>query len=360
MCHTCSFRRIPSVRRSWVFRDDEAEPPVVYLTPADLPVAVTLFDGDGDGEPAIESLSLRRIAWRGLKQDRVAMVGGCVLLLIVLIAAFSSQLNQLYGQQPSTFHSSLISPDGSVPLGSFGGISARHWLGVEPINGRDILARLIAGSRTSLLISGTATLISLLLGTISGVVAGYYGGLVDALMTFLYDVLLTVPMLLLALALVEILAQAPSFLGLSGEDLSVALVIFLLGFGGFPYIGRIVRGQVLSLRQKEFIEAARCLGASDVRIIVREVMPNLMGPLLVVTTLSVPNYILSESALAYLGIGVRPPTSSWGGMLSRAQDFYMADPLYLILPGATLFLTVLAFNLFGDGVRDALDPKSTQ
>lgn len=330
----------------------------MYLVPAEAPVAVTPLDGDG--EPAIESLSLWRIAWRRLKQDRVAMVGGCVLLLMVLVATFSSQLNQLYGQQPSTFHSSLISPDAGVPLGSFGGISARHWLGVEPINGRDLLARLIAGSRTSLAISGIATLMSLLLGTVSGVVAGYYGGVVDAVMTFVYDVLLTVPSLLLALALVEILAQARGFLGLSGESLSVALVIFLLGFGGFPYIGRIVRGQVLSLRQKEFIEAARSLGASDMRIISRELMPNLIGPLLVLASLSIPNYILSESALAYLGIGVQPPTSSWGGMLSRAQDFYLADPMYLFLPGATLFLTVLAFNLFGDGVRDALDPKSTQ
>ncbi len=341
-----------------MFPGREAEPPVVHLMVADLPTTAASFESDD--EPAIEGLSLRRIAWRRLKKDRVAMAGGCVLLLIVLTAAFCPQLNQLYGQDPNTFHSSLTNPDASVPLGSFGGISGRHWLGVEPVNGRDILARLIAGSRTSLVISGTATLISLLLGTISGVAAGYYGGVADAIMTFVYDILLTVPSLLLALALVEILAQAPSFLGLSGESLSVALVIFLLGFGGFPYIGRIVRGQVLSLRQKEFIEAARCLGASDVRIIVREVMPNVVGTLLVVTTLSIPNYILSESALAYLGVGVRPPTSSWGGMLSRAQDFYMADPLYLILPGATLFLTVLTFNLFGDGVRDALDPKSTQ
>lgn len=333
---------------------------MVYLTPEDPEVAVAAFDDGVDEEPAIEGLSLRRIAWRRLKKDRVAMVGGCVLLLIVLTAVFSSQLNHLYGQEPSTFHSTLANPDTNLPLGSFGGISARHWLGVEPTNGRDILARLIAGSRTSLVISGTSMLITLLLGTITGVIAGYYGGAVDALMTFLYDVLLTVPSLLLALALVSVLAQSPSFLGLSGEDLSVALVIFIIGFGGFPYLGRLVRGQVLSLRRKEFIEAARSLGAGDVRIISQELMPNLMGQLLVFTSLTIPSYILAESALAYLGIGVRPPTSSWGGMLSRAQDYYMADPMYLLCPGVALFLTVLAFNLFGDGLRDAFDPKSTQ
>ena len=156
------------------------------------------------------------------------------------------------------------------------------------------------------------------------------------------------------------LSQSPEFLGLSGENLSVAVLIFIIGFGGFPYLGRLVRGQVLSLRQKEFIEAARCIGASDLRIITRELMPNLMGPLLVWTSLTLPTYILAESALSYLGIGVRPPTASWGGMLSTAQDYYQADPMYLFCPGGALFATVLAFNLFGDGLRDAFDPKSTQ
>jgi peptide/nickel transport system permease protein len=311
-------------------------------------------------EFVIQGRSLRQIAWRRLKQDRIAMTGGCALTLVVLVAIFASQINHLLGQEPGQFHSNLISDDTSMPLGSFGGVSARHWLGVEPINGRDLLARLIAGSRTSLMISGAATLISLVTGTVTGVVSAYYGGILDALMTFLYDVLLTIPGLLLALALVEVLSQSPEFLGLSGQSLNFALVIFLLGFAGFPYLGRIVRGQVLSLRQKEFVEAARVLGASDLRIITLELKPNLMGPLLVWTSLTVPAYILSESALAYLGIGVRPPTASWGGMLSRAQDFYAADPMYLLCPGATLFVTVLAFNLFGDGLRDAFDPKSTQ
>jgi len=288
------------------------------------------------------------------------MAGGCVLLLIALIAAFASPLIHWYGHEPSTFNSTLTSFDTGVPIGRFGGISTRHWLGVEPVNGRDILARLIAGSRTSLVIAGLATLVSLLLGTVTAVLAGYYGGVLDAVMVFFYDMLLTVPSLLLALALVTFLSQSPSVFGLSGENLSLALVIFLLGFGGFPYLGRLIRGQVLSLREKEFIEAARSLGASDLRIMARELMPNLIGPLVVWTSLTLPINVLGESAFAYLGIGVRPPTASWGGMLSEAQDYYMADPLYLLLPGTALFVTVLAFNLFGDGLRDALDPKSSQ
>ncbi|HEU5269196.1 MAG TPA: ABC transporter permease, partial [Jatrophihabitans sp.] len=330
----------------------------VYQPSEDLVLSATVLQDDD--QQVIEGLSLRRIAWRRLKQDRVAMAGGVVLVLIVLVAGFASQLNDLLGQQPGQFHSSLIDPDTTLPYRSLGGVSIRHWLGVEPTNGRDLLARLIAGCRTSLLISGASTLVSLVLGVVTGVVAGYYGRAVDALLTFLFDILLTIPGLLLAIALVELLSQAPRFLWLSGEDLSVALLIFIIGFGGFPYLARLVRGQVLSLRQKEFTEAARSLGAGDLRILTRELMPNLMGPLLVWVSLTIPAYILAESALSYLGIGVRPPTASWGGMLSTAQQYYQADPMYLFCPGCALFVTVLAFNLFGDGLRDAFDPKSSQ
>lgn len=311
-------------------------------------------------EPVIEGRSLRQVAWRRLKQDRVAMAGGCVLLIVVLVAAFASQLNHLYGHQPGQLNSRLTSPETTMPLGSFGGISTSHWLGVEPISGRDILARLIAGSRTSLVIAASATLISLLLGTVSGLVSAYYGGLLDAFTTLLVDMLLTIPGLLLIMALLAVLSQSPEFLGLSGQNLNFALLIFLIGFGGFPPLTRVVRGQVLSLRKREFIEAARALGASDLRIMTVELMPNLIGPLLVWTTLTLPSYVLAEAALSYLGSGIRPPTSSWGGMLSSAEPFYQADPMYLICPGVTLFVTVLAFNLFGDGLRDALDPKSAQ
>lgn len=330
---------------------------MVYQPSEDLGLSVAVVEDD---QRTIEGLSLRRIAWRRLKQDRVAMAGGVALVLIVLVAGFASQLNDLMSQQPSQFHSSLIDPDTTLPYGRLGGVSSQHWLGAEPTNGRDLLARLIAGCRTSLLIDGASTLVSLVFGVLAGMVAGYYGRVVDAVLTFLFDILLTIPGLLLAIALVEMLSQAPRFLWWSGEDLSVALLIFIIGFGGFPYLARLVRGQVLSLRQKEFTEAARSLGASDLRILSRELMPNLMGPLLVWASLTIPAYILTESALSYLGIGVRPPTASWGGMLSTAQDYYQADPMYLFCPGLALFVTVLAFNLFGDGLRDAFDPKSTQ
>jgi peptide/nickel transport system permease protein len=183
---------------------------------------------------------------------------------------------------------------------------------------------------------------------------------VDTVISRILDVLLAFPTLLFALALLAIFNQSPSFLGMSGQTLNFAVVIFVLGFFGFAYLARIVRGQTLSLREKEFVDAARSLGASDWRIITREILPNLMGPVLVWVTLTIPTYILGEAGLSYLGVGVQPPTASWGGMLSTAAPVIQDDPMFLVWPGLALFLSVLSFNLFGDGLRDALDPKSAR
>ncbi len=162
-------------------------------------------------------------------------------------------------------------------------------------------------------------------------------------------------MLLLSISLITVV----SFIS-NTEFARFGVIIFVLGFFGWPYIGRIVRGQVLSLREKEFVEAAKSLGSSNMRIMARELAPNLVGPILVYTTLTIPSNILGEAGLSYLGIGVTPPTSSWGQMISDASQYVQVDPIYLFLPGLALFIAVLAFNLFGDGLRDALDPKSTR
>jgi peptide/nickel transport system permease protein len=309
---------------------------------------------------AIEGRSLLQIAWRRLRQDRVAMAGGIIIVLMILVAVFASVLTHLYGHGPTTFNSDLTSEDTSLPLGSLGGVSSAHWLGIEPVNGRDILARLIHGARTSLVISLSATALSLFIGVGLGVIAGYYRGWVDSLISRSMDVFLAFPSLLFSIALLAIFSNVDHVLFFKGQSLNFAVIIFVLGFFGWPYIGRIVRGQVLSMREKEFVDASRSLGASNFRIITREILPNLVGPILVYTTLTVPNYILGESGLSYLGVGIQPPTSSWGQMLSAAGPWYQIDPLYLIAPGLALFITVLAFNLFGDGLRDALDPKSTR
>lgn len=311
---------------------------------------------------AIEGRSLGQIAWRRLRRDKVAMTSGVVIIVLVLVAILARPLTKWYGQGPVAIHNTppgdLLDPSTQMPIGSFGGASGQHWLGVTPYLGQDVLAQLIYGARTSLLIGVLATLLSVVLGTAVGIVAGYYRGFADSALSRVMDLLLSFPTLLFSLALLAIFADVPSFIGLSGVPLRFAVIIFVLGFFSFPYIGRIVRGQVLSLREKEFIDAARSLGASNYRIVTREILPNLVGPILVYATLAIPNNILGEAGLSYLGVGLPAGTSSWGGMLSVAGSYFTIDPMFLFVPGVALFLAVLAFNLFGDGLRDALDPKS--
>jgi peptide/nickel transport system permease protein len=321
-------------------------------------------EGPFGTEQVIKGRSLGQIAWRRLRRDKVAMAGGIFVIFLTLVAIFAKPLTSWYGQTPNTIHNappnSLLDPSTQMPIGDFGGASSDHWLGVSPSLGQDVLANLIYGARTSLIIGVLATLLAVVLGVVVGIAAGYYRGAVDTILSRVMDMLLSFPTLLFAIALLSIFSQVPSFAGLSGVPLRFAVIIFVLGFFSFPYIGRIVRGQVLSLREKEFVESARSLGASNFRIMSREIIPNLVGPILVYATLAIPANILGEAGLSFLGVGVPAGTPSWGKMLSDAGDYFTIDPLYLFAPGIALFLTVLAFNLFGDGLRDALDPKSSR
>jgi ABC-type dipeptide/oligopeptide/nickel transport system permease subunit len=189
-------------------------------------------------------------------------------------------------------------------------------------------------------------------------IAGYFGGIVDAVLARLMDLFLAFPVLLLSISILGVLPN--SAFGLSGNGLRIALLITVIGFFSWPYIGRIVRGQTLALREREFIDAARSLGASPFRIIFKEILPNLVAPILVYATLLIPVNILFEASLSFLGVGMREPTPSWGSMINSAIATFQIDPEYLIVPGAAIFITVLAFNLFGDGLRDALDPKGSR
>ncbi len=308
----------------------------------------------------IEGRSLGQIAWLRLKRDKVALGGGVLVLLLTLVGVFAPLLISLYGQPYDRFNTNLIDPTFQVPKGAFGGISSEHWLGVEPGNGRDILSRIIYGARISLTVAFLATALTVLIGTFFGIVAGYVGGWVDNVISRVMDVLLAFPLLLFAIALVAVLGDKVLFL--EGNSARIAILIFVIGFFQWPYIGRIVRGQTLSLREREFVDAARSLGARGPRILFRELLPNLWAPILVYATLIIPQNILFEAALSYLGIGVKVPTPSWGGMLSDATQgqIYELDPMFMVVPGLALFVTVMAFNLFGDGLRDALDPRSNR
>ncbi|MEO8889348.1 MAG: ABC transporter permease [Jatrophihabitantaceae bacterium] len=329
----------------------------------EFPLA-TEFRGTGEPEPGpstqIAGRSLRAIAWRRLRRDKVAMAGGVVCILLFLVAIFAKYLCEWYGYTPNMAFPKLTDASTQMPIGHFGGMSGAHWLGVTPVSGNDILANLIYGLRTSLIIGTLATAVSLVLGLIFGILSGYFGGFSDTVISRAMDLLLSFPVLLFSIALLTIFSIIPSFLGLSGETLRYAVIIFVLGFFGFAYIGRIVRGQVLSIRENDFVAAARSLGATNTRIMIREIAPNLVGPVLVWTTLTIPNYILGEAALSYLGVGITPPSVSLGDMLSTAGDYLQVDPANLFYPGIAIFIAVLAFNLFGDGLRDALDPRSTR
>jgi peptide/nickel transport system permease protein/oligopeptide transport system permease protein len=308
----------------------------------------------GMGAKAIEGRSLGQIAWIRLKRDKVAMGGGIFILFLILVAVVGPHLVQ----DPTVYHANLIDPTLSAPRGPFGGVSLAHPFGVEPVSGRDVLSRVVNGAQVSLLIAFLATALAVSIGVFMGVVAGYFGGWADAVIARTMDVFLAFPLLLFAIALVGVIPS--SAFGLSGNSLRIGLLIFVIGFFAWPYMGRIIRGQTLSLREREFVDAARTLGARGPYVLFRELLPNLWGPILVYTTLLIPTNILFEAALSYLGVGIIPPTPSWGGMLSDAVNsgFYAIDPMYMIIPGLAIFLTVLAFNLFGDGLRDALDPKT--
>ncbi|MGW3101662.1 ABC transporter permease [Streptomyces sp. NPDC001100] len=306
----------------------------------------------------VQGRSLGRIAWERLKRDKLALTGGIVVLVLILLALLAPVITNLLGQDPDVYHENLIDPLFSTPTGSLGGISGDHLLGVEPVNGRDILARILYGARISLLVGFMSAVVAVVLGTVLGILAGFFGGWVDSVISRVMDGLLAFPQLLFIIALVSVMPN--DLLGLSGSSVRVFVMILVIGFFGWPYIGRVVRGQTLSLREREYVEAARSLGAGRAYILFKELLPNLVAPIVVYSTMMIPTNILTEAALSFLGVGVKPPTASWGQMLSSAIDYYESDPMYMVVPGVAIFITVLAFNLFGDGVRDALDPKGSR
>src|SRR5215216_5975302 len=259
----------------------------VALEPVDPAAAAP---GDAPGLKEIEGRSLRQIAWRRLKRDRVAMAGGIIVLILILVALFANQIISLLGHPYDEPHGDQIDPNTSLPVGSWGGISGKFLLGVEPVFGRDVFSRVVYGARISLLIAFGATLLAVFIGVVMGIVSGYFGGWVDSLISRVMDLFLAFPLLLFAISLIVVL---PRNVGpLSGNPLRMFVLVLVIGGFSWPYIGRIVRGQTLSLREREFVDAARSLGAHNSYILFRELLPNLVAPILVYATLLIPTNIL--------------------------------------------------------------------
>ena len=307
----------------------------------------------------IAGRSLTQIAWSRLRRDKVALISFSIVLFVILMAAFAPLVCKLFGVDPYEFNPKTVSDAGGLPLGRWGGISLDHPLGVEPGTGRDLFARLLYGSRVSLLIAFVGTFITIILGTVVGVIAGFSRGFLDTALGRLMDIILAFPQLLILLALSAVLTQRlEQTFGLSPLNARVLYIILVLSVFGWPYLARIIRGQVLSLREREFVESAISMGAGTRRILFKEILPNLWAPILVYATILLPTYVAAEAALSFLGVGLVPPTPSWGAMLAESVRYFTVLPGYLFIPGTYLFIVVLSFNLLGDAVRDALDPRA--
>jgi peptide/nickel transport system permease protein len=302
---------------------------------------------------AIESAARTTFAlfWRRFRRDRLALTSLAFIAFLIVLALAAPLVVKLLGLPgPSVQNPNLTDSFGS-PLGP----SAAHPFGVDQL-GEDVASRVIYGARVSLEVGIIGTAVATAIGVAIGVLAGFYRGWVDTLLARLVDLVLSVPVLLLGLGI----GAACSVRGCLGGVVQPGLgvIIFVIALVNWTYIARIVRGLVLSLREREFVQASRALGASNARIMAREILPNLLAPVIVYASLMIPQNILLEAALSFLGIGVRPPTASWGQMIASATPIFNTAWWYMTFPGLALLLTVLAFNLLGDGLQDALNPRT--
>jgi peptide/nickel transport system permease protein len=314
-----------------------------------------------DGAVAITGRSPWQIVWSRLRRDKVSMVALVASAFWLLLGIVAPLLVRFGVINPDVQHPEFLTGLGSLPEGFGGGMSWTHPMGIEPGTGRDVFSRVIAGITTSLTVAVLATVFAVVVGVTLGIVAGFAGGRVDWFISRFLDLVLSFPSTLMLISLqavlialiADIMNQSPA-----SAPPRIVFMILVLGFFGFPFFARIIRGQVLSLREREFIEAARSLGAKRPRIYFKELLPHLWAPILVYVTLVMPANISAEAALGFLGVGLNPPTASLGAILNSSVIYALTDTAYFLWPGLIVFLLVLSFNLLGDGLRDALDPKS--
>ncbi len=279
-------------------------------------------------------LSMSALMWRRYRRHRLAMVGAVIILLLILAAILAPVITP-------------VDPAAQNLLERLKPPSSEHWFGTD-LYGRDVYTRLIYGARISLEVGFVSVSISVLVGVVVGAISGYYGGWVDSVIMRITDVFLSIPVFFLILTVIAFFEPSP--LNIMG----------VIGLTSWPSLARLVRGEFLSLRERDFVQAARATGARDPRIIFRHILPNAMGPIIVSATLRIASAILVEAALSFFGLGIQPPTPSWGNMLNEGQPYLLRVPpawWTAVFPGAAIFLTVMAFNAVGDGLRDALDPR---
>nr|WSY52011.1 ABC transporter permease [Streptomyces sp. NBC_00886] len=315
-----------------------------------------------DGSKGSESRSPGQLAWRRFKRDRTGVISAFIVIFFFVIAIAAPLIAKLYGKNPYTTYASQdpsLLDAFSYPAGPNGGMSSQFWFGIEPQLGRDVFTFLLYSIRNSLGIAVAITILTVLFGVVIGVTAGYLGGKTDYLVGRIIDILLSFPSTLFFIAFMPVVYA----LFVASDDniptsLRATALIVVLTFFGWATIARLLRGQVLALREREFVEAAKITGASPMRIVFKELLPNLWTPILIQATLLLPTMVTTEAGLAFLGVGMIDPTPDWGVMIARGAQFYSQDITFLLFPGLAMVIFVLAFNLLGDSVRDALDPKS--
>jgi peptide/nickel transport system permease protein len=309
-----------------------------------------------------ESRSPGRLAWNRFKRDRTGVISACVVLFFFVIGICAPLIAKLYGKDPYTTYGMNIPGllnEFNFPVKPNGGIDSEFWFGIEPQLGRDVFTFLLYGIRNSLLIAAVATLLTALLGVVIGITAGYLGGKTDYLVGRVIDILLAFPQTLFFIAFWPVVLA----IFVSPEEntpvwLTVTSLILVMTAFGWASVARLLRGEVLALREREFVEAAKVTGASPARIIFKELLPNLWTPILIQSTLMLPAYVTAEAGLAFLGVGLSDPTPDWGVMIQNGAKYYQDDITFMLFPGVSMIIFVVAFNLLGDSVRDALDPKT--
>ena len=323
-------------------------------------------DPEGDeqaGRVDVEGRSPLRLAWARFRKDRLSMVALVVTAIFAILAIASPILDKLGILDPYTFHADLLDyKTGNFPKGFGGGMSWDHPLGVEPQSGRDVLSRLMLGTTLSLTIALSAAFITVAFGTVLGIIAGFTGGVVDSIVGRIIDLTLSFPSTLMLLALSGVVVDRMKDIGIpngpNGAFVNGVYIIVVLAIFGWPPIARLIRGQVLSIREREFVDAAILMGASRRRIYFKEILPNLWAPLLVYFTLLMPAYVSAEAALSFLGVGIKNPTPTLGNVLGGALQYAYSDFVFFFVPALVIATIVISFNLLGDAARDALDPRA--